>query len=292
MVSRTTPTEYRGELVEGVKYDHRNQKLLWVDIKRGEIHRCSVSEGDGLEWSSHEMIRLHDPHDSVGFIGLTTCVDTVVACCKYGVGVANFLTGNFDYKFKFPHDQTRLRSNDGVIDAEGNLWIGTMTDFPFEDTMTTEGRVYRITPGFRSCEVVVPKIEIPNGMAVENHKLYLTDLKQHRMVVYDLAHKNPEPQVFFDFSQHYPGGEPDGMAYDSLGLYSAVFGAGKVAHYSWQGQLVRDFNIPSPLVTCVGGQGYVTTAFPKLAGKADDGQGGSIFQIPVAIDQKLHYWHL
>ncbi|CAN3373424.1 hypothetical protein DIURU_000355 [Diutina rugosa] len=296
--TRATPSDYRGELVEGVKYDGRNHSLLWVDIKRGEIHRCLLDPDEDykLNWSAHEVITLRDPNDSVGFIGLTTSVDTVVACCKYGVGVANFLTGTFDYRFKYPHDQTRLRSNDGVIDAQGNLWIGTMTDFPYEDSMTDEGRVYRITPHFDKCDVVVPNIKIPNGMAVKDNKLFVTDSKQFRMVTYDLSETStstpPKPQVFFDFSSKYPGGEPDGMAYDESGLYSAVWGHGKVAHYSWQGQFIEDFDIPSPLTTCVGGQGYVTTAHPTLAGKADDGQGGSIFHIPRVINQQLHYWHI
>ncbi|CAN3353831.1 cell growth-regulated gene 1 protein [Diutina catenulata] len=284
--------EYQGLLVEGIKYDPRNQSVLWIDIKRGEIHRVLVSDGS-LQWSTHEEIKHHDPAESVGFIGLTTDVDTVVACCKYGVAYANFATGNLDYQFRFHKDHKRLRSNDGLIDPDGNLWIGTMTDFPYEDDMQPEGTLYRITPRFKECKAMVTGFKIPNGLAINDHEVYFTESKAQTIWRYaydgtDLG----ERTAFIDVSGRYSG-EPDGFAYDDSGIYVALFGDGKVAHYNWRGEHVGEYTVGGKRVTCVGGQGYVTTAHASLQNQVEPSDhGGRLYQIPVKIDQQLHKWSL
>lgn len=278
----TTIPNYKGQLVEGIKYDSRNNLVLWVDIKKAEIHR--VVNGN------HQVISLNSAKESVGFIALTTSVDTVLACAKYGVGVANFITGNFEYRFRYPDDMTLLRSNDGIVDEYGNLWIGTMSDFGYD--VAPRGKLYRITPG-GSCEVAIADVLIPNGIAIRNNKFYFTDSKNHRILEYHYDGHISHPRVFIDLKPRYGNGEPDGCAWDESGLYVAVWGTSKVAHFDWNGDFVTEWQLPAKRVSCVGGKGYVTTASPTVEGEAvGDDQGGHIYQLPVSIDQKYWYWGL
>lgn len=76
---------------------------------------------------------LVDLGESIGALFLTKDVNIVMVCTKYGVAKGDFHAKPIDFVFKYPEDvalAARVRSNDGICDPWGNIWIGVMNDFP------------------------------------------------------------------------------------------------------------------------------------------------------------------
>lgn len=65
---------------------------------------------------------------------MTKDVNIVMVCTKYGVAKGNFQAKPIDFVFKYPEDvalAARVRSNDGICDPWGNIWIEVMNNFPW-----------------------------------------------------------------------------------------------------------------------------------------------------------------
>jgi sugar lactone lactonase YvrE len=244
--------EYRGALTEGARYDNRNDTLAWVDIIAAEIHRVCLKNPE----ASHEVIKVSEPSESIGAIALTSNPDVLVACAKYGVGYANFQTGKFEYFLKYPHETSRLRSNDGIVDPWGHLWIGVMTDFHLGDVVA-EGKLYRINCHSLQVETMIDHCYIPNGMAFssDGRKLFWTDSIAGTIVEYDydvlrnqLSNKREVLNV--KKSSKYKDFAPDGMCMTKTNnIFGAMFNGSRVVHVDSVGNVVEDIAIPAQCVT-------------------------------------------
>ncbi|GEQ71465.1 hypothetical protein JCM33374_g5149 [Metschnikowia sp. JCM 33374] len=225
---------YRGRLLEGITYNAANNSLLWVDIISAEVHRVSLEDDSKLA-ETHETLKFAQPGESVGAVLLTKDPDTVLVCAKYGVARANFATQEFSYLLKYPlspESASKLRSNDGIIDPWGNLWIGLMNDFPTvkaQGKVEPDGLLYRISATDLSVKVMVEDALIPNGLA---------------------------------FSK-------DASTADGH-IFQAVFGQSAVLKYDLNGQPEQKFIIPAERVTCTGLGGknddemFITTGHQQL----------------------------
>ncbi|ODV78974.1 Gluconolactonase putatively [Suhomyces tanzawaensis NRRL Y-17324] len=268
---------YRGRLTEGITYNPSNDTLLWVDIIAGEVHRVFLSQEGSHH---HQVLKHHDPQESVGAIALTSNDNVVLVCGKYGVAKGDFSTGQIEaYFFKYPHDGTRLRSNDGIVDPWGHLWIGVMTDFPFEP-VKPEGRLYRINCHDLTIDTMIEDTRISNGLSfsANGKHLFWTDSLTFTVWQYDydyitntLSNKRP----FLATTALFEGAnvpEPDGLCMDKQGhVYLAMFNGSCVVHVDERGQLVEKIGLPALRITSVtvGGKNsdelYITTAHAKLA---------------------------
>lgn len=306
---------YRGRLTEGITYNRANNTLLWVDIIAAEVHRISLDDDASNYSEHHEVLSFKDPAESIGAICLTNDNDKIIVCAKYGVATGDFLSKAITYFFKYPHNkeqQTRLRSNDGIVDPWGHLWIGVMTDFPItqaEGKVSPEGFLYRINANDLSVQIMEKGTYISNGLAFgeDGTKFYWTDLLTFTVWQFDYDHttntlSNKRPLL--ETKQVYPENnspEPDGLSLAGDGhFYHAVFGTSSVLEYNSDGKPVRKYLLPAQRITCtaVGGKDddelFVTTAHEHLAEsnyKIDPTDhsgdlGGFLFR--VKLPRKLH----
>ncbi|KAI5955157.1 hypothetical protein KGF54_001718 [Candida jiufengensis] len=269
------PQDYRGRLTEGVTYDYRNNQLLWIDIILGQIHRVSLTD-----LNKHEILKWDNPKESVGFIALTEVEDTVLVAAKSGLAYGNFKTGKLEYFFKYPFnesEQNRLRSNDGIIDPWGNLWIGVMNDFHV-GSVQEEGYLYRITPELK-LDVMLTNTKISNGLAFneDGSELYWTDSENFTIFKFKYdkdTNKLSSKTPFIYTKDFYPdikSPEPDGMVRTETGdFYSAVFNTGTILHTNHKGELIDKIHVPAERCTCVtiggpeGNELFINTANLKL----------------------------
>ncbi|CCG23633.1 Cgr1 negative regulator [Candida orthopsilosis Co 90-125] len=307
------PQSYRGRLTEGVTYDYRNNNLLWIDIIQGEVHRLSLND-----LNQHEVLKWPDPKESIGFIALTKKEDVVLVAAKSGLALGDFKKGTLEYFFEYPFsesEKTRLRSNDGIIDPWGNLWIGVMTDFPVsaQEGVQGEGKLYRITPDLK-VDVMLENTKISNGMAFndDGSEIYWTDSLNFTIYKFNYDHETNKlnnKTAFIETKHFYPNEndpEPDGLVRAVNGdIYSAVFSTSTILHVNEKGELVEKIQIPAKRCTCVtiGGSDdddlFVTTGHLRLDDfdakiDADDvfgDLGGFLFKLKVGLKgQKKNIW--
>lgn len=298
--------EYRGRLTEGITYNPANNTLLWVDIIQGQVHRVNLADSDLAK--SHEVVSFNDKVESIGAIALTKDDDVVLVCAKYGVAHASFKTRKIEYFYKYTHDTERLRSNDGIIDPWGNLWIGIMTDFP-QGGVEAEGFLYRIDCKTLETKVMAEKCQISNGLAFseDRTKFFWTDSLTFTVWQFDYDHDKVElsnKRPFIDTRKVFPefsSPEPDGFAMNAKGhIFGSVFSTGQVVEYDANGGVVQKFKFPAERITCVALGGaedndiFVTTGHLHLddanatidASDKSGDLGGFLFR--VKSDKPLH----
>lgn len=313
--------DYRGRLTEGVTYNPSNNTLIWVDIIQGEVHRTSLLEGKFSE--SHERLKFEDPKESIGAIGLTNDDNVIVICGKQGIGKGSFKTGQIEYFLKYNHDETqkkRLRSNDGIIDPWGHLWIGVMTDFDIseqEGKISPEGKLYRINCHDSTIETMVDNCYIPNGLAFSQDQkhFYWTDSLTYTIWKYDyeyisntLSNKREHIAVKeVDAVKQFNSPEPDGLVMTRSGeIFSAAFSTSRVLHFDEHGKYVEAYKLPAEKITSVtiGGKSndelYITTGHPHLSDsttsidpndKTGD-LGGFLFRYHLNKPHDVHVKHI
>lgn len=303
--------------MEGVTYNSADNTLLWVDIIQAELHRVSLDDDANIE-ASHEYITFSEPGESIGALCLTKNPDVVLVCAKYGVAKATFSTKTFSYILKYPQDPAtaeRMRSNDGIIDPWGNLWIGTMNDFPVtkaQGGVSADGKLYRIDCNDLSVKVMVDCATISNGLAFsENGKtFYWTDSLTFRLWQYDYNHETLELSNrsavidMRDVFQEFLSPEPDGLAMAADGhVYQAVFSTSMVVEFTPQGKVVAKYRVPAERVTCTALGGpeddelFVTTGHLQLddfdakidASDKSGDLGGFLFR--AKLGKKVHSKH-
>lgn len=278
---------------------------MWVDIIQAELHRVSLDNEDYDK--SHECLTIDIPGESIGALFLTKDPNVVMVCAKFGLAKADFIAGRIDYVFKYPVPESqaaRVRSNDGIIDPWGNLWIGTMNDFPIakKEGICPEGALYRIDAKTLTVKLMVEGAQIPNGLAFneDGSKLYWTDSLTFTLWQFDYDNATEEltnRKPLIDMRDVFPeedSPEPDGLSLSKDGvIYHAVFSTSKVVAYSTEGKAQNVYELPAarPTCTALGGPNddklFVTTAHLHLddfnaeidpENKSGD-QGGFLFCI-------------
>ena len=112
-------------LGEGPVWDHRNDTLLWVDIKDPAIWRYHPGSGKHSRIAAPER---------VGFVALTHDPDIVIAGFKSGLVRFNLWGGEVQPLVSPEPDKPGNRINDGHVGPDGRLYFGTMDDGETEPT--------------------------------------------------------------------------------------------------------------------------------------------------------------
>lgn len=278
------------------------------------MHRISFDDNDYEK--SHQVIQFPEsnPKESIGAIALTKDNDIVLVCGKFGVATGSFKSGEINYFLKYPHtesQQTRLRSNDGIVDPWGHLWIGVMTDFPTskKEGVCKEGFLYRIDCNTLAVTTMARDVYIPNGLAFseDGTKFFWTDSLTFTLWQFDYDHETnvlSNKQPLMEFREILPeeeSPEPDGMNLTASGhFYQPVFTTKQVVEFTADKKVHSIFNIPAKGLTCVAVGGpnddevYFTTAHldheePDCDNDANvktGDLGGYLFRIK--LDKKLH----
>ncbi len=236
-------------------WDDREQCVYSVDIRSHRVYRH-----DGPDLSQRTVI--HEADRAVTCVLLaqdgglliverdrlvTRSVDGQV---RIGWTLAEALGGDPQRRF-----------NDGVIDPQGRLLIGTL----HEGDVENQELLLRMDPAGH-IETIARSLTLSNGLGFDatGQRLFHTDTLRNRVIVYDYAAPTPVPVRSFTVEPGYP----DGLAVDAEGyLWIAVWGGSEVRRYSPTGVLDARLPVPARHVTAAtfaGEELFITTATEGL----------------------------
>lgn len=193
-----------------------------------------------------------------------------------------------------PYDATRLRFNDGKVDAAGRFWVGTISD-----AREPEAVLYRFDGKAFTGEV--SGLANSNGLAwsPDGRRMHWSDTKAHRIYVADFDAATGAlslPRVFAEFKPRTAGeaygGRPDGAAMDAEGHYwAAMFEGGCLVRIAPTGEIVQRIALPvtCPTMPTFGGADgrtlFVTTAREKRPADelAREPLAGAVLQLRVDV---------
>jgi len=264
-------------LGEGPVWDHREKRILWVDILKGEIQYFYPDN------NAHKMFNTGQLLGSVALRksgGLIAALQDGFATIDLDQGASQMIT-------KVETHLPDNRFNDGKCDPAGRFWAGTMStlDIPLA------GSLYMLEKDF----TVVAKIagvSCSNGLAwsPDHNTLYYIDSPTRNIVAYHfdaLSGNITQRRVVINIPE--TAGYPDGMTIDTEGmLWIALWDGWKVVRYNpYTGKELLQIRLPVSRVTsCVFGgdtleEMYITSAKTGLSANdlIEQPLAGSLFVI-------------
>ncbi|KAM6507050.1 rRNA-processing protein cgr1 [Fusarium falciforme] len=295
------------ELGEGLYYERATQSIRFVDILKKQLHTVSLAKGP----ASVTSITLNETISVTADIEGYDPSDKVLAGLKYGIAVLDRKYGSYEYLSRFEETpNARVRSNDGAIDPNGKLWLGTMTDFdlgPFQsegrvryDRDTTSqsdnstGGLYKFD-GSLPAKPVISNLTVPNsiGWSPDHKILYYTHTTTRQVFEFDFsvsASTISNQRVFYT---HAGPGFPDGFRVDVDGnVWHAIYGEGKVLRISPDGKVTGEVLLPTLNITCVefvGTEMFVTTAGDDSGNSRSRELGGALFRVDIGAEGMEHF---
>ena len=245
----------RAVLGEGPVWDAGQQRLVWLDILPGLVHRFDPATGGG------DVFGVGKPVGSAGLRhggGLVLAVEDGFALLDPG-------WQRLDQVVYVEHPGPRARFNEGKCDPAGRFLAGTMA----YDLTPGAGSVYRL-----GADLAITKlfggVTISNGLAwtADGATLYYIDSPTQSVDAFDYDTEtgrlgNRRRVVDIPAA----AGLPDGMTIDTDGcLWVALYGGSAVHRYTPDGRLDTVLSFPASNITCpvFGGPGldmlYVTSA--------------------------------
>jgi sugar lactone lactonase YvrE len=266
---------HAGVLCEGPLWDPRIERLLWVDIPRGLVHRLDVA--------TTEDVVVHDLAQPAGCVALRDAGGYLVAT-ERGVATADQNWKSVNEIAVLPGQPVLTRTNDGGCDPWGSFWVGTLA----YDERPGAASLYRVEPD-GGVSQVLDGVSVSNGIdwSPDRSVMYYVDSGTGRVDVFDADPTDGQvtgrrPFVEIDLA----GAVPDGLAVDAEGfVWVAVWDGARVRRYAPDGRLDREVPLPVDQVTSVAFGGprldalYITTAREGLTAAERDRQplAGSVF---------------
>lgn len=248
-------------LGEGPYWHSGRKSFFWVDIENGKLfeHNLKTEETKTRSFPNRLAVVLEDKEGNL-ILGL----DRKLA--RFDLETEE-LTWLCEVESEFPLH----RFNDGKVDSNGRVWIGTLS------TLFTEGAgsLYCIEQDLKP-QKKLTNLTISNGMAwtEDNQTFYFIDTptRQIKAFQFDLVSGEIEfERIAVEIPEEL--GFPDGMCIDQEGmLWVAHYGGSGV--YRWNpnsGELLDKIELPVPHVTscCFGGENLdmllITTAQENLS---------------------------
>jgi sugar lactone lactonase YvrE len=257
----------KGRLSESPQWSSAEQALYWVDIENGLLHR--------LDWhrSRHECLSLPGPVTMVvpGPPLLVTSGNRLLRL--------DWHTRESQLVAALALDPARVRFNDGKLDPQGRLWLGTMAI----DEQSPIAGLYRLVG--HTLEQVLADVAVSNGIAWHGDTMYYADSGTFRVDAFDYRAARGELDVdsrrtILEFPKE--SGPPDGMALDVDGnLWIALVKGRRVSCFSPEtGEELARINVDAAKVSacCFAGPEMkhlvITTG---RAGPDDPPHSGAIF---------------
>lgn len=269
-------TEPGAGTAESPVWDRRQRRLLWVDIPRGQLWSWTPGRGATL---------LHRCDVALSAVCLRSNGGLVLTPgCR--VEVWRDLDRTPDITIGIDEDATHNRMNDAACDAEGRLWVGSMS---LERTRGTANlyKVERTSTGL-AAERVLSGVTVSNGIdwSLDSRLMYYADSPTEKVDVFDFDPSSgtiSNRKVFARETQ----GRPDGLTVDAEGyIWVALFSGWAVHRYSPHGDLDMVLRLPTSLVTSVAFGGddledlFITTGAGRLSESERAAQplAGAIFR--------------
>lgn len=237
-------------------------RLLWVDIAPGILHRFDPATGRDESWPLGQRVGTVVPRAAGG----------LVVALQSGLAFFDPATAALEIVAPRPDsEQPDNRFNDGKCDPAGRLWVGTMDC----SGRAGAGTLYRVGPDLRPAPVVTG-VSISNGLvwSRDARTFFYIDTPTRVVTAYDYdldtgAIGAPRTVIRIPEGQGYP----DGMTIDADDrLWIALWGGSAVVCADpATGRIVERIEIPATQVTscAFGGPGladlYITSAAIDLA---------------------------
>ncbi|MEJ5090373.1 SMP-30/gluconolactonase/LRE family protein [Sphingobacterium faecium] len=226
------------QLGESILWDNRKNSLYWVDILDKHIYKYNLGSEGVTVWNTDKYISKIVPDAQDGFI---VAMQGMLA---YWEENTNIVTPIID----IPEEEVNIRTNDGGLDPEGNLWIGTM----HMEAIHGRGKLYCYKD--QKLQVMLDAVSIPNGIvwSGELPYTYFIDTSTNEIRRYDFTKVQSE-QISYEVLLKIPiaYGSPDGMCIGPDGhLWVAHWGGYGV--YCWDintGILLDRIYVDAPHVT-------------------------------------------
>ena len=181
-------------LSEGITYVAMSKTLFWVDIFNALIHKITnlddVSTHSSWHASADNYMGTY-PYDNtyaerIGVVfpvDKAEGVDEVYFGAKYGLAKMSYATQTWEYVIPYSdcglqRNWADLRSNDGNVSPEGDVYVGFMHDFHAQENREDpQGALVKMNIPDRTCEVVIDHVLIPNALNwnSELDHVYFTD---------------------------------------------------------------------------------------------------------------------
>lgn len=269
----------QAELAEGPFWDAAAERLLWVDIPPGVVHRCDVTGGRAEARTFGPTVGAAVPRAGGGLV------------LAAGDGFV-LLDGDGEVERRIPVEADRpgTRMNDAACDPAGRLWAGTMV----EDESGPDAALYRLDPD-ETVTRVLTEVTISNGTgwSPDGQAMYYVDSPTGGVDRFDFdvdAGTIRGRRRLADVPSAL--GDPDGLCVDDTGcLWVAVWGAGQIRRYTPDGVLDTIVAVPASRTTscAFGGPGlrqlFITTAQVGLTPqeRTDQPHAGGLFVCEPAV---------
>lgn len=244
MVAVECVLDVSAEIGEGPVWASDEQRLYWVDVEVGVLHRFNPDSGRDETWQLGEAI---------GCLALRRTGGLVVAL-RSGFAFFDPATGTLEYLVDPEPERPENRFNDGAVDLAGRLWAGTMRSTVYGPA--PDGALYRLDAALR-CKRLAEGFWTINGLAFspDGRTMYFSDSNARVQTIwacdYDLEEGRPTNRRIFA-TMHDLSGRPDGAAVDANGCYwIAGVGGWQVVRYTPAGKVDRIVDMPVAMPTKV-----------------------------------------
>lgn len=260
-------------LGEGALWDHRTQRLYWVDIVAAAIW--------WLDGRGETMRR--DAPEQVGFVALTPDEDVLVAGLKSGLALIDLRNGRTQPIVSPEPERPGNRINDGTVGPDGSIYFGTMDEREREPSGSFWRYARRRLTRFGDPAVVT------NGPAIsaKGDLIYTVHSAARKVYVHPLDAGEPgRAELFKLFPDEW--GHPDGLAIDAEDhVWICHWGGARITRFRPDASVERVIPIPTAQVTkcAFAGPGlstlYVTTA--QRGRPASDSLAGHVFSLGLDV---------
>lgn len=270
------------EIGEGPVWSVAEQRLYWVDIDAGVLHRFDPASATDQTWQLPEAI---------GCVALRRGTGLVVAL-RRGFALFDPGSGALERLTDPEPDKPDNRFNDGTVDPAGRFWAGTMRSKPGDPA--ADGALYRLDADLH-CTRVADGFWTINGLAFspDGRTLYLSDSNPRVRTIwacdYDVEDGVATNRRVFA-TTHDLAGRPDGGAVDADGCYwMAGVGGWQLVRFTPAGKVDRIIDMPIAMPTKIAFGGprldtlYVTSigggGEPERVGR----QAGGLFAVHAGV---------
>jgi D-xylonolactonase len=271
----------QNELGETPIWVPEEKALYWVDIGRHMIFRLDVNTHDYESFKPNMPVRGLCRRGAGGWLIIT---DAGLAFWDRASNRCEFIVDPYT-------DRPDLQFNDGAIDRQGRLLVGSYNSARLD---APDGSLYRLDAD-RTLRKLDKNLVLSNGIGLspDGKTLYVSEMFAHKITAYDYEIESGiagNRRVFVAIPED--AGKPDGLTVDSQGfVWAAHWGGWRITRYDPAGKLEREVRIPTENVTCIGFGGqnldelYITTAWYDLSAQQRKYQplAGDLFRVQTDI---------
>lgn len=259
MIGATVASARAYGLAEGPVWDPERERILWVDISRGDVHTGSLRDS------------FMEPAARVSFeetVGAVVCADDgrlLVAGARDLYVIDQ--SGRPSHVASLVDAQKASRLNDGACDPAGRFLVGSMA---LDDRVGQEC-LYRLGAD-GEVAVIDDDLTLSNGLAWSPDGSVLYSVDTTPGVVWARPYEVASGACG-ERSQalRIDDGSPDGLCVDAEGnLWIAIWGRGEVRCYTPAGERLATVDVPGPHTSSVAFVGpardtlLITTARDEL----------------------------